>query len=110
MKYGKLYFILYWRGFMWKEGLQGIGERFADAYALPKDMVVNATLLHMVGRSEIYLENFKGILSYTCHEIWIKGFDGKYGICGSCLTIVYYSNEDMRISGQIQEVKIIRGI
>lgn len=94
---------------MWKEEINGIGERFAEAYSLPKDVVVNATLLHMIGKTDIYLENFKGIISYTCHEVLIKGHDCKYCICGNCLTIAYYSNEDMKISGQIQEVKIIRG-
>ena len=95
---------------MWKEELHGIGERFADAYSLPKDMVVNATLFHIIGKNDIYLENFNGIISYTCHEILIKGYDCKYCICGNCLSIAYYSNEDMKISGQIQEVKIIAGI
>ena len=65
---------------MWKEELHGIGERFADAYSLPKDMVVNATLFHIIGKNDIYLENFKGIISYTCHEILIKGYDCKYCI------------------------------
>lgn len=95
---------------MWKEELHGIGERFADAYSLPKDMVVDATLFHIIGKNDIYLENFKGIISYTCHEILIKGYDCKYCICGNCLSIAYYSNEDMKISGQIQEVKIIAGV
>ena len=32
----------------------------------------------------------------------------KYCVCGECLTIEHYSNEDMKISGQIKEVKVIR--
>ena len=32
----------------------------------------------------------------------------KYCVCGDCLTIEHYSNEDMKISGQIKEVKVIR--
>ena len=93
---------------MWKEEINGIGERFAEAYSIPKDVVVNATLLHLIGKSEIFLENFKGIISYTCHEILVKGYDCKYCICGKDLVIVYYSNEDMKISGLIQDVHIIR--
>lgn len=95
---------------MWKEEITGIGERFAEAYSLPKDVVAHSTLLHMIGKTEIYLENFKGIISYTCHEILIKGYDCKYCISGNCLMIAYYSNEDMKITGQIQEVKVIRGV
>lgn len=87
-----------------------ISERFADAYSIPKDVVAKATLLHVIGKSELYLENFKGIISYTCQEILIKGYDCKYCISGNCLVIAYYSNEDMKISGQILEVRIIRGV
>ena len=93
---------------MWKQEIMDTKERFADAFMLPKDLIMNATLLHMVGGSDIYLENFRGILSYTCHEIIIKGHDCKLSICGDCLTIVYYSNDDMKISGQIHEVKVSR--
>ena len=48
---------------MWKEEINGIGQRFAEAYSIPKDVIANATLLHVVGMSEIFLENFKGIIS-----------------------------------------------
>lgn len=84
------------------------GERFADAFSLPKDMVVNATLFHMVGDSELFVENFRGIISYTCHNILIKGNHVKYCVSGECLMIEHYSNEDMKISGRIREVKVIR--
>ena len=91
-----------------KQDMVSAGERFADAFSLPKDMVVNATLFHMVGTSELFIEYFKGIISYTCHSILIKGSNVKYCVCGECLTIEYYSNEDMKISGQIMEVRVIR--
>ncbi len=93
---------------VFKQDIQSAGERFADAFSLPKDMVVNATLFHMVGGSELFVENFKGIISYTCHNIVIKGNHVKYCISGDCLLIDHYSNEDMKISGRIKEVKVIR--
>ena len=37
-----------------------------------------------------------------------KGCNYKICICGNCLTIKYYTYEDMKISGQINEIKIIR--
>lgn len=93
---------------IFKQDMISAGERFADAFSLPKDMVVNATLFHMIGDSELFVENFKGIISYTCHEILIKGYHVKYCVCGECLIIEHYSNEDMKISGHIKEVKMIR--
>ena len=83
---------------IFKQDMMSAGERFADTFSL----------FHMVGASEIFVENFKGIIYYTCHEILIKGNHIKYCVCGDCLMIEYYSNEDMKISGQIKEVKVIR--
>ncbi len=57
---------------MWKQEFVDAKERFAEAFMLPKDLVMNATLFHMIGERDIYLENYKGILSYTCHEIIVK--------------------------------------
>lgn len=84
------------------------GERFADAFSIPKDVVVNATLIHMIGKSDVFVENFKGIISYTCHEIIVKGYGIRFCICGEKLLIEYYCNEDMKISGHISEVRIIK--
>ena len=93
---------------MWKQEIMDTKDSFADAFSLPKDVISNATLLNMVGGSDIFLENYKGIISYTCHEIMIKGCNCKICICGNCLSIKYYTCDDMKISGQINEIKIIR--
>ena len=71
-----------------------------------KDLVIDATLFHMIGERDIYLENYKGILSYTCHEIIVKGHDCKYSICKGLSFYCIFSNEDMKISGPIEEVKV----
>lgn len=85
-----------------------ISERFADTFELPKDLIANETLIHMVGGKDLYIENYKGILAYSCCEIAIKGYECKIVICGRGLTIAYYSDEDMKVSGLIHEVKMIK--
>ncbi len=85
-----------------------ISERFAESFSLPKDMIANQTLVHMIGGADLYIENYKGILAYSCQEIIIKGFCCKIIICGKCLSIAYYSDEDMKVSGKIQTLKIDR--
>ncbi len=83
------------------------GERFADTFSLPKDAVVNATLLHMIGRTELLVENFKGLISYDSSEIVIKGSGMKFKVCGERLMIEHYCGEDMKISGRISGVTVI---
>lgn len=93
---------------MWKQEIMDTKEHFADAFTLPKDLVMNVTLFHLVGTSDAYVENFKGILSYTCHEIVIKGHNCRLYIMGDCLMIAHYGDEEMRISGHIEQVKVSR--
>ena len=70
--------------------------------------VMPDSLIHMIGKSDVFVENFKGIISYTCHEIIVKGYGIKFCVCGENLLIEHYCNDDMKISGQINEVRVIR--
>ena len=42
-----------------------ISERAADAWGVPKDVIMNIPRLTISGDKEIYIENHKGILEYT---------------------------------------------
>ena len=42
-----------------------ISESIADAWGVPKEVIMNIPKLTIAGASEIYIENHKGILSYT---------------------------------------------
>lgn len=46
-----------------------ISESIADAWGVPKEVIMNIPKLTIAGASEIYIENHKGILSYTDTEI-----------------------------------------
>jgi sporulation protein YqfC len=92
-----------------KQEIISAGESFADTFSLPKDMVVSATLFHMVGNTNLIVENFKGLISYTGSEITIKGNNIRYSVTGENLTIEYYSGEDMKISGRINQVNVLNG-
>lgn len=81
-------------------------EQFAEIFEIPKEVIANNTLIHMTGNSDIFIENFRGILSYSNDRIVVKGNGLKYYIIGKRLIIVYYTNEDMRISGIIQSIQV----
>jgi sporulation protein YqfC len=93
---------------IFKQNVISAGESFADAFSLPKDVVAGATIFHMIGRCELYVENFKGIILYTCNNVIIKGNNVKYSITGEHLLIDYFSSEDMKISGEINEVILLK--
>ena len=89
---------------MWKQEFVDAKERFAEAFMLPKDLVMNATLFHMIGERDIYLENYKGILQYTDSEILLQSLRGKVLLRGRNLEIVWYTSLEMKITGAISSI------
>ncbi len=61
----------------------------------------------LTGNTDAFVENYKGILEYTSTVILLQGKTCKIEICGKRLTIVYYTNEDMKISGWIESVRYL---
>lgn len=92
---------------MWNEKILTAKENFADAFSLPKDMVVNATLVHIIGKHDIYIENYIGLISYTNKCIEVKGHSNKVCVTGDCLAIEYFGEDDMKIKGRICEIKLL---
>ena len=82
-------------------------EQFVDSLKLPKDMLLGASILTMTGNQELWVENYKGIVEYTPESIILQAKTGRISICGCGLTIDYYTNEDMKIIGNIQCVSYL---
>ncbi len=82
-------------------------EEFAEKLKLPKDILPGSSIITAIGRSELWIENYRGILEYTDEFIHIQGKNGKIIIEGNGLCIDYYSNEDMKIIGRICMVRFL---
>ena len=80
-------------------------EELIEALQLPKDICLGAMRVTMTGNREAWIENYKGILEYTDQAILLQGKTCQVCFEGTCLTIDYYTNEDMKISGCIQCVR-----
>ena len=74
---------------------------------LPKDVMLGAVLLHVTGQSEVEIENFKGIASFTENQITLTVNTGRLQIEGEHLDIKYYSNEELKINGKIHRIQYI---
>ncbi|HIZ74067.1 MAG TPA: sporulation protein, partial [Candidatus Mediterraneibacter stercoravium] len=42
-----------------------IRERLASAASMPKDVVLGASVITILGRNEVCIENYRGIIEYT---------------------------------------------
>ena len=71
---------------------------------LPKDYVLGSAIVTITGNRDIFIENYKGILEYTCESLMIQTKTCRIHICGKQLEIEYYTNEEMKITGYIREV------
>ena len=80
-------------------------ERMAESLKLPKDSVLGASIVTITGKRDECVENYKGIIEYTDCRIILQGKNCKIEICGKRLNILYYTNEDMKISGWIENVR-----
>ncbi len=82
-------------------------ELVVESLKLPKDSLLGASIVTVTGNTDAFVENYKGIIEYTSQTILLQGKTCKIEICGRRLNIVYYTNEDMKISGWIETVRYL---
>lgn len=84
---------------------KSIGASVADAWGVPGDVIMDLPRFVVSGDREIYIENHKGILGYTDHEIRISTSIGIMRVCGKNLVIDRIRLEDIHISGKFKRVE-----
>ena len=80
-------------------------ESLVNSLKLPKDMLLGASIVTMTGNRDLWVENYRGIIEYTDQSIILQTKTGRICIQGCELRIDYYTNEDMKIIGSIQEIR-----
>lgn len=81
-----------------------IGSGILSRMQIPIDLAYQESVITFWGKREVCVENYRHILEYRCGRIVLLLKNGKLCICGSNLNITYYSREEMKISGQIQQI------
>lgn len=87
--------------------LSGSKELIVESLRLPKDTMLGAAIVTVTGNREAIIENYKGILEYNPQSIVLQGKNCKICFEGKQLSIDYYTNEDMKISGSIDAVRYV---
>ena len=82
-------------------------EIIVESLKLPKDSMLGASIVSITGNREAFIENYKGILEYTTETIVLQGKNCRISFQGKKLSIDYYTNEDMKISGIIESVRYL---
>ncbi len=62
------------------------------------------SIVTITGNKEAWIENYRGIIEYTETLILLQGKNCQICFEGTGLSINYYTNEDMKIGGNIKSV------
>lgn len=73
--------------------------------SLPKDVVYGAPIVNIIGRMELSVENYRGIIEYNNNLIRIQTKKGQIRIRGKHLVINCYTYDEMKITGRIDAVE-----
>lgn len=82
-----------------------VSKCMVETLKMPKDMVYGDAQLHISGRHEAYIENYKNIIEYTDSVIRLQTKSGKLLITGKRLCIEYYTGDEMKITGYLSDFK-----
>ena len=89
---------------MGKQRLKKVKSNIIESLELPKDLMYGAVIVTVTGKSEALIENYKGIIEYTCDKIRVGTKHCQVQICGKRLRIDYYTNDEMKITGFIEQI------
>lgn len=90
-----------------KKKLKQKKQYIADNLKLPRDLSRGEALISITGQEELYIENYKGIL--TCSSTFIVIATGRYKlqVKGKGLEVAYYTCDEMKITGCIFEILFV---
>ena len=78
-----------------------------ESLHLPMDICAGALRVTLTGNREAWIENYRGILEYTEQMILLQAKTCQVCFEGTKLSVDYYTNEDMKISGCISAVRYL---
>lgn len=82
----------------------GLKDSVVRAFALPADLAYGSVLLSVTGQNELLIENYRGILEYKDEHVRIQAKGCRILIVGKRLQIEYYTNDEMKIKGWIEQI------
>ncbi len=79
-------------------------ENLVTALEIPRDLACGETIITLTGHKQAVVENYKNIIKFTEEEIVISTHSGKLMILGKKLEILWYTAEEMTITGCISRI------
>lgn len=84
-----------------------IKEEVNKYLELPEELFLNLSKVTIVGKKEVSIENYKGIIEYENEVIRVNTSDGIIKISGKNLEIISIITEEILIGGNICGVEFV---
>lgn len=78
--------------------------RAAEFLHIPQDVIPGEPVITVVGRRNVYIENYNRIISFLDNEVKLQAKTCRVIVRGKRLEICYYTGEDILITGLIHSV------
>lgn len=85
-----------------RDGITGrVGERLADLFEIPKNVLLDMPRIVLVGNVQLTVENHLGIVEYTQQRVRVATSRGEVGVEGRGLSIAKITKTEIAIEGCI---------
>lgn len=81
-----------------------VKSKIAEKLNIPEDISEGLPIVTVTGKHEVYVENYKGIIEYGKNCIRIQTKNCRICFMGKNLEIIYYTNADMKINGDLESI------
>lgn len=84
-----------------------VTSKLTSALELPKEVLMNLPLITLIGKEEMTIENFKGILEYSEDGVRISTSAGIVRLEGKKLLLKQITSDSIVIVGLIDKVEFL---
>lgn len=81
----------------------------ADILELPPDVVLDLPRLTVIGNRRVVVQNHRGIIAYTPHQVRVGATGGEVEITGVELQLEAIRSEELIVKGRIGQISLLWG-
>lgn len=83
-------------------------SKFDKILEMPQEVCSNTPKMIITGFNELIIENFKGILEYEDYYVRVSTHIGIININGFELKLENMTNDDLKVTGKIEQIELER--
>jgi sporulation protein YqfC len=87
--------------------LQNIRERATQLLAIPQELGIDVPLVHVTGRNEVNIENYKSLIEFSDRQVRLMTKAGALCVTGTNLTLTHMTAETILVAGNVVAVQYV---